>query len=190
YGIEAASQRYFEKSARELTLAESAVIAGLLKAPSKYSPNASPGAARSRGRSVLNKMLAAGYIRAADEKRALAERVKFAEAKPGKEMNGVEYAVDFVLERMPPLVGAGHAEVVVETTIDADLQKQTHAIVTRKLAAQARPLSSCWTSMEVSAPWSAGDPMPRASTTAWSRHAGNRALRSRRSSTSPHSKAD
>jgi len=142
YGIEAASQRYFEKSARELTLAESAVIAGLLKAPSKYSPNASPGAARSRGRSVLKKMLAAGSIRAADEKRALAERIKFAEAKPGKEMNGVEYAVDFVLERMPPLVGAGHAEVVVETTIDADLQKQTHAIVTRKLAAQGESLAT------------------------------------------------
>ena len=38
YGIEAASQRYFDKSARELTLAEAALIAGLLKAPSKYSP--------------------------------------------------------------------------------------------------------------------------------------------------------
>ena len=53
YGIEAASQRYFGKPARELTLPEAALIAGLLKAPSKYSPANSPDAARARGRVVL-----------------------------------------------------------------------------------------------------------------------------------------
>ena len=49
YGIEAASQRYFGKPARELTLPEAALIAGLLKAPSRYSPANSPDAARARG---------------------------------------------------------------------------------------------------------------------------------------------
>lgn len=141
YGIEAASQRYFEKSARELTIAEAAVIAGLLKAPSRYSPSASPGAARGRSRSVLSKMLAAGYIGTAEHNRALAERVRFASPKPSKESNGIEYAVDFVLERMPPLIGAGHAEVVVETTIDTALQKQAHAVVAHRLTEQGEALA-------------------------------------------------
>lgn len=142
YGIESAAQRYFEKSARALTLPEAAVIAGLLKAPSKYAPTASPGAARARGRSVLRKMLDARYISEADERRAHAERVRFAEAKATKEPDGVEYAVDYALEKMPALLGAGHAEVVVETTIDAALQKRTHAIVTKKLAEQGERLET------------------------------------------------
>ncbi len=142
YGIEAAAQRYFEKSARELTLAEAAVIAGLLKAPSKFAPSASPGAARARGRSVVQKMRAADLIGQAEERRALVERVRFAETKPQKEQSGIEYAVDFVLERMPPLVGAGHAEIVVETTLDAGLQRRAHAIVARKLAEQGETLQA------------------------------------------------
>ncbi len=142
YGIESAAQRYFEKSARALTLPEAAVIAGLLKAPSKYAPTSSPGAARARGRSVLGKMLDARYISEADERRATAERVKFADAKATKEPNGVEYAVDYVLERMPALLGAGHAEVVVETTIDAALQKRAHAIVSKKLEEQGDKLET------------------------------------------------
>ena len=134
YGIESAAQRYFEKSARALSLAEAAIIAGLLKAPSRYAPTTSQGAARARGRVVLKSMLAAGYIGTADEKRANAETVQFAGPKSGREPDGVEYAVDFVLERMPPLIGAGHAEVVVETTIDAGLQRRAHQIVSKKLA--------------------------------------------------------
>ncbi len=84
YGIEAASQRYFDKSARELTIAEAAVIAGLLKAPSKYSPSANPGAARARGRTVLAKMRDAGVITAEQEKKARAEVVQFAAGKASR----------------------------------------------------------------------------------------------------------
>jgi penicillin-binding protein 1A len=134
YGIEAAAQRYFDKSARELTLAEAALIAGLLKAPSKYSPVSSPGAARTRGRSVLAKMRAAGVITAEQETRALEERVRFANLGPSKDVTGNEYAIDFVLERLPPLVGSGYAEVVVETTIDSSLQRKATAVLQRQLA--------------------------------------------------------
>lgn len=140
YGIEAASQRYFDKSARELTLSEAALIAGLLKAPSKYSPAVSPGAARARGRVVLNKMVEAGIISRADEAKALAERMVFAENKSQKDASGIEYAVDFVLERLPPLVGSGHAEVIVETTLDASLQRLTNNIVAKSLARQGETL--------------------------------------------------
>jgi penicillin-binding protein 1A len=136
YGIEAASQRYFDKSARELTIAEAALIAGLLKAPSKYSPAASPGAARARSRVVLSKMLEAGVISPEDERKALEERIAFYEPKTQKDTSGVNYAVDFVLEHLPQLLGGDHAEVVVETTLDADLQRRANEIVGKALAKQ------------------------------------------------------
>ena len=136
YGIEAASQRYFDKSARELTIAEAALIAGLLKAPSKYSPAASPGAARARSRVVLAKMLEAGVITPEDERKALEDRMVFFEPKSQKDTSGVEYAVDFILERMPQLLDGGHAEVVVETTLDANLQRRANEIVGKALAKQ------------------------------------------------------
>jgi penicillin-binding protein 1A len=140
YGIEAASQRYFDKSARELTIAEAALIAGLLKAPSKYSPAASPGAARARSRVVLAKMVEAGVIGVEDERRAIEERIVFYEPKSQREPTGVEYAIDFVLERLPPLLGAGHAEVVVETTLDANLQRRANEIVSKSLNKQGEAL--------------------------------------------------
>lgn len=134
YGIEAASQRYFDKSARELTIAEAALVAGLLKAPSKYSPSNSPGAARARSRVVLAKMQEAGVITEDEERRAVEERIVFHEPKSTKENSGVEYAIDFVLERLPPLLGTGYAEVVVETTLDANLQRRANEIVEKALA--------------------------------------------------------
>ncbi len=133
YGIEAAAQRYFDKSARALTLGEAAVIAGLLKAPSKYSPLTNPGAARSRARAVLKKMLAAGLVTPEAELTANRHILKFASMKPSKDLSGIEYAVDFILERLPPLLGNGHAEVIVETTIDTRLQRRAQATVEQVL---------------------------------------------------------
>ena len=142
YGIEAASKRYFDRSARELTLGQAALIAGLLKAPSKYSPASSPGAARERSHVVLAKMVEAGAISKADERKALTERIIFAEPKSLKDPSGVEYAIDFVLERLPPLVGGGHSEIVVETTLDANLQRKANEIVARGLARQGEVLGA------------------------------------------------
>ena len=142
YGIEAAAHRYFDKSASELTVAEAALIAGLLKAPSKYSPASSPGAARARGRTVLKKMLEAGLIGEEDERRALRQRIQFANSRGSKEPTGAEYAVEFVLERMPPLVASGHSEIVVETTIDGALQRRAQEIVEARLKAQGEALGA------------------------------------------------
>lgn len=134
YGVEAASRRYFDKGARKLTLSEAAVLAGLLKAPSKYSPSASPGLARSRARTVLRKMRDAGLIEEAAEQEASRMSVKFADPTAGREANGLEYAIEFVLERLPPLAGTGHREIIVETTFDAQLQRHAQAVVERTLA--------------------------------------------------------
>jgi penicillin-binding protein 1A len=141
YGIEAASQRYFDKSARELSISEAALIAGLLKAPSKFSPLVSPALATSRGRVVLSKMAETGFITQAQYDRALSEKIGFAKAEEQKDQfNGADYAVDLVLENLPPIIGSGHGEIVVETTLDAALQKQASDIVARALTRQGEQL--------------------------------------------------
>lgn len=142
YGVEAASQRYFGKSARDLTLSESALIAGLLKAPSKYSPASSRELALERGRVVLAKMVEAGFITRADQLIASHERIAFVTPKVTKVRTSADYIVDFVLEQMPPLVSGGHAEVIVETTLDAELQSQATEIVANGLARQGESLDA------------------------------------------------
>ena len=137
YGIEAAAQRYFAKSARALTVPEAAIIAGLLKAPSRLSPATRPEAAASRALLVLAAMRDAGFIDDAAHTAALQQPVTYAASDTSRSETGLEYAVDYVLERLPPLVGHGHTAVVVETTIDAALQRHAQAIVARRLATAA-----------------------------------------------------
>lgn len=84
YGIEAASQLFFDKSARDLTLAEAAVLASLPKAPSYYSPwGSNAKALMDRSRYALDKMLEAGSITAKEKELALAEKIKFAQPSQG-----------------------------------------------------------------------------------------------------------
>jgi penicillin-binding protein 1A len=141
YGIEAASQRYFDKSARALSISEAALIAGLLKAPSKYSPLTSRELATSRGRVVLAKMAETGFITQPQYERALSEKMTFVKTEAAEpQQKGLDYAVDFVLEHLPPIIGSGHGEIVVETTLDVALQKQAGDIVGRALARQGEAL--------------------------------------------------
>ncbi len=140
YGIDAAARRYFGKPARDLNLAESAVIAGLLKAPSKYSPLASPSIARARARLVLAQMRRAGFITADEERSAAAMVGRIAQAKP-VEHDGANYAVDYVLEQLPSsALAANGEEILVETTLDPALQTRTAAIVQRQLDARGAAL--------------------------------------------------
>jgi penicillin-binding protein 1A len=137
YGIEAASHRYFGKSARSLTVAEAAVLAGLLKAPSRYSPANSPVLARARSHVVLQRMRDAGYITAAEETAMSRRPVRFAQHANEREA-GTQYAVEFVLDRLPPVIGPNAGELVVETTIDARLQRAAQAAVEQALATEGR----------------------------------------------------
>jgi penicillin-binding protein 1A len=142
HGIEAAAQRYFGKSARELSLAEAAVIAGLLKAPSKYSPSSSPMQATARGRVVLGKMRDAGFITAEDEDAARGEQIRFSGAFRLAERAGAGYAADYVMENLPPIDAGKGAEIVVETTIDAALQRRAGEVVSKSLAQQGDSLAA------------------------------------------------
>ncbi|MEO1205008.1 MAG: PBP1A family penicillin-binding protein [Pseudomonadota bacterium] len=142
YGIESASQRYFGKSARALKVAEAAILAGLLKAPSRLSPVSNPGLARQRGRLVLEKMFEAGLISQTVYASSQKQTVRFQKSKPRKTTSGAEYAVDFVLEQMPTLIDTGYGDVIVETTLDADLQQHARRTLSDLLAKNGKTLNA------------------------------------------------
>jgi penicillin-binding protein 1A len=142
YGVETAAQRFFGKPARDLTLAESAVLAGLLKAPSKFSPASNPALARARARSVLSRMVEAGVLNTVEEEEAARVPIRFADSLQQRESSGVEYAVDAVLERLPSLASAEGRELIVETTIDARLQRRAQAIVHDLMAGEGRTVDA------------------------------------------------
>ncbi len=136
YGIEAASRRYFNKSARELSIIEAAVLGGVLKAPSKYSPLASPPLARARARVVVQKMLAVKLISEEQATHASNEVVAFHNPISSREVTGLETAIDYALERLPPLANGAASEIVVETTLDGPLQKIAQQKLTAMIAAE------------------------------------------------------
>ena len=142
YGVEAAARRFFEKGAHELTVGEAAVLAGLLKAPSRYSPAWNPGLARERGRMVLAKMVEAGFISPADAEAHSIAAVRFADWHVMRGDTGVEYAVDAALDQLPLLVGGSDGEIVIETTIDANLQRRAQQIVHNLLSAEGGALDA------------------------------------------------
>jgi penicillin-binding protein 1A len=136
YGVEAAAQRYFGKSARRLALAESAMLAGLLKAPSRYSPSSSPALAKRRAAVVLDAMASARLATPGQRAKARQHRWRFASSRERAGPLGVEHAVNYVLERLPPLIGTEYGDIVVETTLDAALQRQAQRTVAQALGGQ------------------------------------------------------
>jgi penicillin-binding protein 1A len=129
HGIESAAERYFGKSARNVTVAEAAVLAGLLKAPSKFSPLGNPGLARSRARVVLKTMQEAGALSQPEAQMAAGESVQFVLSRPPKQLTGMEYAVDFVMEQMLGRIGDVRGDLTIETTLDGGLQKRAQSVL-------------------------------------------------------------
>lgn len=126
YGIEAASQRYFDKSARELTVGEAALLAGLLKAPSRYSPLAEEERAAGRATVVLNEMEEAGVITAAQREAAVLEPVRVSRTLATQH---AQYFVDWLNREVRSLVGEPAEDLVIETTLDLTLQTQAERAV-------------------------------------------------------------
>ncbi|MFN3961054.1 MAG: transglycosylase domain-containing protein [Parvularculaceae bacterium] len=114
YGVDAASRRYFGKPASSLTLAESAILAGLLKAPSHLAPDRNPLDAGERGRRVLDAMLAAGFITAEEAKAAAASAVRVGPSR----FAGAPYFVDHAIAEARTRSNGVDADLVVRTTLD------------------------------------------------------------------------
>ncbi|HEY0293042.1 MAG TPA: penicillin-binding protein 1A [Hansschlegelia sp.] len=121
YGVEAASQRYFGKSIRKVNVSEAAMLAGLVKAPSRLSPSHDPEAARARADVVLAAMADEGYI--SRDQAQTAFRVSPPSPAPKPE-GAVGYAADWVMDQLDSLVGLYDEDLVVETTIDPQLETE------------------------------------------------------------------
>jgi penicillin-binding protein 1A len=126
YGIDAASRRFFGHSANQLSLAEAAVIAGLVKAPSRYSPTADAEAAIGRSSVVLEAMRQNGVVTA--EQVANAERVKVRLNEDANE-NSVRYFTDWALPQLETLIDETIEPLDVWTTLDPAMQKAAQASI-------------------------------------------------------------
>ena len=119
YGVEGAAQRYFGKSARQVTLPEAAMLAGLVQSPSRLAPNHNPDGAVRRAAVVIADMADLKMIGDGSAKLALAHPARA--IKPPA-AGSVNYVADWVMDAVNDLVGNIDQDIVVETTIDPALQ--------------------------------------------------------------------
>ena len=138
YGVEAASRRYFGKSARDVTLSEAALLAGLLKAPSRLSPARDPKAAEARAQLVLAAMR--------DEKMIGDKELTTAMSAPATRAaaywTGSEnYVADRIMEELPGLIGDVRTDIIVDTTVDLTLQELAEKSIRRLVDENGKKLN-------------------------------------------------
>ncbi len=137
YGIGAAAYHYFNKRTEDLALPEAALLVGLIKAPSYLSPRANRSEADERTGIVLTNMLNAGFIDDKAYRKALASPAVI--SRPEPPLPGFEYVIDWVSETVPALVGDARSNLIVETSLDFDLQRKTDAIVRSVMEGKGKP---------------------------------------------------
>ena len=125
YGIDSASRKFFSHPGRELSVAEASIIAGLVKAPSRYSPTADVQAAVDRAAVVLRLMREQGYI-TADQASVDVDTV---ELKQQAGQNSVRYFTDYVLPQLDLILPETNAPLEVWTTLDVGMQRAATAAV-------------------------------------------------------------
>ena len=124
YGVNAAAHLYFNKSAKDVNLREAAILAGLLKAPSRYSPHNSITLAKERSDIVLKSMEDAGYITKEDLNESnLSLSLPHKTSKSGQ---NTRYFTDWVIDNIDNLVGRPNMDLVIETTLDTGLQARAY----------------------------------------------------------------
>ncbi len=135
YGIAAAAHSYFRKEPKDITLAESALLAGLIKAPSYFSPNASMDRAHARAKEILRILAETDEIDINQYAEAFTHPAQL-EATPSKP--GFGFVADWVAEVAPMLTGETDRNLVVETTIDAGLQNTARTAVENVMRTKGR----------------------------------------------------
>jgi penicillin-binding protein 1A len=126
YGIDAASRRFFGHSATQMSLSEASVIAGLVKAPSRYSPTADAQAALGRASVVLDTMVDGGFITRSQADSAEPANVQLAQ-ETGQ--NSARYFSDWALPQLDMLIDEGSEALDVYTTIDLNMQRAATAAI-------------------------------------------------------------
>jgi penicillin-binding protein 1A len=125
YGIAEAADTYFAKDVTELTISEGAMLAGLPKAPSRYSPHANPDQAEGRRRYVLERMLADDFLDARTYQAALEDVPVLAQREDAEQEKASAYFVEAVRRQLFETLGGDEVlegGLVIETTVDAELQ--------------------------------------------------------------------
>jgi penicillin-binding protein 1A len=135
YGVEAAAQRYYGKSARNVSLSEAAVLAGLVQAPSRLAPNRNPEAAQARAELVIAAMNELGFITPGMTKTALGAP---AEPVRARGAGSVNYAADYVMDVLDDFVGTVESDIVVTTTIEPMLQATAERVLVDELNAKGQ----------------------------------------------------
>jgi penicillin-binding protein 1A len=133
YGVEAAAQKYFGKSARFVTLPEAALLAGLMKSPTRLAPNRNLKGANERAAEVITAMAEQGHITEAMAKSALANP---AQVVHDKSAGSINYVADYVMDALDDSVGAIDEDIVVSTTINLKMQQEAEHALTDELNAK------------------------------------------------------
>lgn len=134
YGIEAASHRFFNKDAKDLTLAEATLLVGLPQAPSRYSPLANPDSAKQRQALVLGRMIEDKYLTEQEATTAKNEELHYADS--GTDIRAPHFVM-YVRELLEEKYGVHALEqggLRVTTTLDLDLQDVAQASLSAELA--------------------------------------------------------
>ena len=134
WGIEMAARSYFGKSAKDLTLPEAGMLAGLLKGPSYYNPDRHPQRAKDRLTYVIDRMKDDGFITAEQKDQALAAPPKLVDFTPPHRDSGFAF-VDFLGReaKVDGIDGLTAAPYIVHSTINPELQRQTEAALQKVL---------------------------------------------------------
>ncbi len=137
YGIEKAAQVFYHKSASDLNLTEAATLAGVLKAPSSYNPVTQPDASATRAALVINAMVEAGFISQNEAVQAISapKTVVASDYVPA-----TQYVADWVADQLPLLVKNYNQSIIVETTIDPQLQLIAEKSLRRHLNEEGKKL--------------------------------------------------
>jgi len=149
FGVEAASQFYFGKSVRDITLAESALMAGLFKAPTRYAPHVNLPASRARTNEVLNNLVEAGYMSAGQ---VHAARLNPARVIEPQQSQSPDWFLDWAFEEVQRIAeGKGSYVLTARVTVDLDMQRAAQeAIVTtlRSTGVRSNPFSGAMVAMD------------------------------------------
>lgn len=133
FGIEAAARVYYDRTAKDLTLYQSAVLAGLLKAPGRYAPHRNPERADKRARIVLQAMEDSGYIKEKQRKAAIADKDK-AVVKSG---GARQYYADWIIDQVDSYAGDTAEDIVVKTTYEPLVEDIAEAAFNKTMATAA-----------------------------------------------------
>ncbi len=137
YGVDAAAQRYFGKSAKHVRVAEAAMLAGLVKSPSRLAPSRNPNGAEKRAQTVVAAMAEQGFITESIAKTALLQPARA--VKPVG-TGTVNYIADWVMDVLDDLVGHVEEDIVIVTSIDPALQAVAEKALVDELAQKGAKL--------------------------------------------------